>query len=74
MTANKAIDVLLQAGTDLVPIMLEVDDAETVQRCNELIDAMAMGIVGLLTAIKGGMDGDVDAAKKVDDMRRNNDD
>lgn len=74
MTANKAIDVLLQAGTDLVPIMLEVDDAETKQRCDELIDAMAMGIVGLFTAIKGGMDGDFDAAKKVDDMRRNNND
>lgn len=60
MTANKAIDVLLQAGTDLVPIMLEVDDVETAQRCNELIDAMAMGIAGLLQAIDNGLDGDAE--------------
>ena len=72
MTANKAIDVLLQAGTDLVPIMLEVDDAETKQRCDELIDAMAMGAAGLLQAIDHGMDGDAEHVTM--NGRGNNDD
>ena len=71
MTANKAIDVLLQAGTDLVPIMLGVDDAEIKQQCNELIDAMAMGIAGLLQAIDNGLDGD---AERVTMNGRNNND
>lgn len=70
MTANKAIDVLLQAGTDLVPIMLEVDDAETKQRCDELLDAMAMGIAGLIQAIDNGLDGDLEGLK----MNGGNDD
>ena len=71
MTANKAIDVLLQAGTGLVPIMLGVDDAEIKQQCNELIDAMAMGIAGLLQAIDNGLDGD---AERVTMNGRNNND
>ena len=60
MTANKAIDVLLQAGTDLASIMLENHDAEIKQQCDELTDAMAMGIAGLLLAIDNGLDGDAE--------------